>query len=125
MEYKEINPKESEVEIAFQILKTTGQSKDFRELMQNVSEIKGSLADPKLMAYVHSLLNFDNRFNFLGQGKWGLKEWTMEKGVRRISKPMNSHRFIFQPKAAVGELEINSDYDNDEVSVEDEESWNE
>ncbi len=122
MEYRDINPKQSEVDIAYQILKTNGQSKDFRELMQHVLEVKGVSGDPKLMAYVHSQLNFDNRFNFLGQGKWGLKEWTVEKGVRRISKPINSHRFIFKPNLAMEEMEINSNEDCDD-DVDGEDSW--
>jgi DNA-directed RNA polymerase subunit delta len=80
----DINPKQSEVEVAYQILKSHKEAMHFRELMQKVFTIKGVAPDNhQLLASVHTEINMDNRFSFLGQGNWGLKEWTQSKVVRR------------------------------------------
>ncbi len=83
-DYKGINPKLDEVEIAYRLLKMGGQSQNFRELAQDVFEIKG-IKDktPQQMAAFHTQINLDSRFASLGQGNWGLREWGKGKVIRR------------------------------------------
>jgi DNA-directed RNA polymerase subunit delta len=82
-EIKEIDAKLPEVDVAYQILKHVGEGKNLRELIHEVFGIKGISVDPQKMAAVHTEITLDSRFNFLGQGNWGLKEWTQGKIVRR------------------------------------------
>ncbi|QNB47081.1 DNA-directed RNA polymerase subunit delta [Thermanaerosceptrum fracticalcis] len=85
-EVKNINSALSEVEIAYHLLKSGGQPRNLRELMQEIFAIKGlPMDDPRLMAAVHTQINLDNRFAHLGQGNWGLREWTQTKVVRRVT----------------------------------------
>lgn len=94
-EYKDINPSQSEVEVAYRVLKAKGEPKYFRELMQIVFAIKNiPLDNPQLMAAIHTQFNLDNRFVFLGQGSWGLKEWTQSKVVRRNIYPSAPGRAV-------------------------------
>ncbi|PKM87035.1 MAG: DNA-directed RNA polymerase subunit delta [Firmicutes bacterium HGW-Firmicutes-12] len=81
-----INPKKAENDLAYQILKNNGQGLSFRELMQQICTMKSiSYDNPQLMAAVHTQINLDNRFIFLGQGNWGLKEWTQTTALQRRS----------------------------------------
>lgn len=128
---KEISQKISEVDILYRLLKKNGQGQSFRELMQQVCEIKGIPADnPQLMAAVHTQINLDNRFAFLGQGNWGLKEWSQNKINRRTITFTNSsgrtvpypHRSL-QDEMETGDNEYNNNYDNN--LIEDEDEWEE
>jgi len=125
----EINPKLSEVDIAYQILKKSGSGKNFRELMQQVCAIKGINPDnPQLMAAFHTQINLDNRFAYQGQGNWGLKEWTQAKVVRRnisyaASRPVPFRRRSLQDEIEHDESEYSEAYDL--MPAEDEEEWEE
>jgi len=92
---KSIDPKLSETEIAYLILKYASQGKNLRELMQEVFIIKGCLADSQMMAAVHTEMTLDSRFNLLGQGSWGLKEWTQKKIVKRNASRAGMHKISF------------------------------
>lgn len=130
---KDINPKTSEIDIAYLILKENGQGLSFRELMQQIGALKGISADnPQLMAAVHTQINLDNRFLFLGQGSWGLKEWTQGKVIRRsLSHASSSARTIpFQRRSLDDEVDTseneytnNSNYDNNQTD--DDDGWDE
>lgn len=127
---KDTNQKISEIDLFYQILKRNGQGQSFRELMQQVCEIKGISADnPQLMAAVHTQINLDNRFAFLGQGSWGLKEWSQNKINRRtISYANASGRTVpFQHRSLQDEIDTNdSEFNNyDSNSIEDEDEWEE
>ncbi len=130
-ELKDINPKQSEVEIAYQILKANGQGINFRELMHQVCSIKGISPDnPQLMASVHTQINMDNRFSFLGQGNWGLKEWAQSKVVRRNLTFATAGRTIpyrhrsLQDEIDCDEVELKDNYDNSS-NDEDDDQWEE
>lgn len=127
---EKIDPTLPEVEIAYEILKlSNNQGKNFRELMQQVFTIKGMpLDDPQNMAAVHTQITLDNRFNFLGQGNWGLKEWTQEKIVRRNASHAGGrgipfHRRSLQDEFDDEEKETPNKFDN--ISVEEDEDWEE
>jgi DNA-directed RNA polymerase subunit delta len=106
-ELKAINPKLSEADIAYQILKMDGQGKNFRELMQQVLTIKGIPAEnPQLMASLHTQITLDNRFIFMGQGVWGLKEWSQSKVVRRTIPHNSASRTVpFRRRSLQDEME--------------------
>jgi len=85
-ELESINPSLSEVDIIYQVLKGSAdhQGKKLKELLQAVFQIKGwSMDDHQKMAAIHTQLILDNRIVNLGQGLWGLKEWSQAKVVRR------------------------------------------
>ncbi|MCR4440650.1 MAG: DNA-directed RNA polymerase subunit delta [Peptococcaceae bacterium] len=125
-----INPKLSEVDIAYQILKRSGSGKSFRELMQQVCAIKGITPDnPQLMAAFHTQINLDNRFTYQGQGNWGLKEWTQAKVVRRnISYAAAGRHVPFRRRSLQDEVEHDENEYGDGfefIPSDDEEEWEE
>lgn len=120
----------SEVEIAYNVLKGSGQAKNFRELMQQVFDSKGMTAEnPQLMAAIHTQINLDNRFVFLGQGSWGLKEWTQGKVVRRsvpasaAGRSVPVRRRSLQDELEYEDAEFNESYDN--TSADEDDGWEE
>lgn len=128
-EYKNINPNGSEVDIAYRVLKTAGEPKNFRELMQMVFTIKNiPLDNHQLMAAVHTQINLDNRFSFLGQGNWGLKEWTQSKVVRRNVYPSTGRAVPVRRRSLQDEIEYEdgeyNEYDKTAVDEEDDD-WDE
>jgi DNA-directed RNA polymerase subunit delta len=96
-----------EVEIAYALLKlSNNQGRNLRELMQEVFAIKGMpLDNPQNMAAVHTEITLDNRFNFLGQGNWGLKEWTQEKIVRRNISHAGMRSLVFHRRSIQDEFD--------------------
>lgn len=128
-ELSTIDPRLSEVELAYRILKLSGKETNFRDIMQQVCEIKGISADnPQLMAAVHTQINLDNRFSFQGKGVWGLKEWTPTKVIRRnITFPPGARipfrRRTLQDEIEYEETEVVENYDNH--TLEDEDDWDE
>ncbi len=130
-EVKNNNPGQSEVDIAYQILKANGQPKNLRELMQEIFTVKGlPLDDPRLMAAVHTQINLDNRFAYMGQGNWGLREWTQSKVVRRITpstlatRPVPVRRRSLQDEMEYEDGEYDDKYDIMPVDDEEDE-WEE
>ena len=130
-ELKDINPKQAEVEIAYQILKSHGQGINFRELMHQVCSIKGiSPENHQLLASVHTQLNLDNRFSFLGQSNWGLKEWAQGKVVRRNLTFATAGRTIpyrhhsLQDEIDYDEVDLKDKFDNSSNDEEDDQ-WEE
>ena len=128
-ELKEIDPRLSEVEIAYRILKMSGKEKNFRDLMQQVCEIKGiSADDPQLMAAVHTQINLDNRFSFQGKGIWGLKEWAPAKVIRRNITFVPGARIPFRRRTLQDEIEyeeVETIENYDSSSLDEEEDWEE
>lgn len=128
-EYKNINPNASEVDIAYKVLKIAGEPKNFRELMQMVFTIKNiPLDNHQLMAAVHTQINLDNRFAFLGQGNWGLKEWTQSKVVRRNVYPSTGRPAPVRRRSLQDEIEYEdgeyNEYDKANLE-EDDDDWDE
>lgn len=78
-----LNPQMSEVDLAHAILKATGHPVYYRELIEQVLEVKpiGGKDLGHIMAGIHTELNLDGRFVHVGQGIWGLREWMPEKGI--------------------------------------------
>lgn len=74
-----------EVDIAFQLLKEKGRPVYYRTLIEEVFELKPYTGDQILaIAAVHTQINLDPRFIYLGQGQWGLKAWVPAKSHKKI-----------------------------------------
>ncbi len=121
---------ESEVDIIYQVLKSSvdRQGKSLRELLQQIFTTQGwPLDDHQRMASIHTQLTLDNRFICLGQGNWGLREWTQAKVVRRNlaygahNPPF--HRRSLQNEIEGEEKELANKFDNTVKEGEDE--WEE
>jgi DNA-directed RNA polymerase subunit delta len=69
--------KQTEVDLAYQVLQENRQVMYFRDLLTKVLMLKkvstASLAHS--MAEVHTQINMDSRFVHMGKGMWGLTEW--------------------------------------------------
>lgn len=78
----------SDVEVAYQVLAETRNAVYFRDLITRVLEIKGrpihSLAHA--MAEVHTQINMDSRFYYMGKGMWGLAEWLPQRGHKVVEE---------------------------------------
>ena len=128
-EHKNIDPRISELDIMYRILKQNGQAQKIRDLILQAYEVKGlSPDDPSAMAAIHTQIILDHRFVFLGQGSWGLKEWTQGKINRRnIAATVAAgngtpvlHRSL-QDALDPGEEDLDAGFDKN--SAEDEEEW--
>jgi len=75
----------SEVDLAYHILKGKGQPMYYRTLIEEVFKVKPYSGDQILaIAALHTQINLDTRFIYLGQGQWGLKSWVPTKSYRKI-----------------------------------------
>lgn len=76
--------KETEVDVAYQLLLATGKPEHFRILINRVLEIRGqSLHSPAhVIAEIHTQINMDSRFIHMGKGMWGLSQWVPQRGGR-------------------------------------------
>ncbi|NLY53761.1 MAG: DNA-directed RNA polymerase subunit delta [Firmicutes bacterium] len=110
MENKKRTP-QNETDVAYQILRERKAPMHYRELILTVLERMGQSTEnlgPKL-AQIHTEINLDSRFSFLGQGMWGLQAWA-PRPASKAGAPEPSER-RYQPKA--------SDYMWDEEEEED------
>ncbi|GEK92099.1 DNA-directed RNA polymerase subunit delta [Alkalibacterium kapii] len=78
IQFKDQNKEElAMVEVAHAILQTTGQVKDFNDLLAEVADYL-NLSDADLeegMVQFYTDLNIDGRFISLGDNRWGLRNW--------------------------------------------------
>lgn len=74
----------AEVDIAYQILRQSGQAMYFRELINQVIDIKAkpihSLSHA--ISEIHTQINMDSRFAHMGKGMWGLADWSPQNSRR-------------------------------------------
>lgn len=72
-----VAPNEPAVDVAYAILKSAGESLDYRELLDRIVEFKRIVSDDlaKAMSRLYTEINLDPRFVYIGAGSWGLKEW--------------------------------------------------
>lgn len=78
----------SEVDLAYHVLAEKGSALHFRELISKVLEKKGRLLHSiaHAMAEVHTQINMDSRFVYVGKGMWGLAEWLPQRGGRALEE---------------------------------------
>lgn len=106
----------SETDIAYEILKQNKSPMHYKELIGAVLEQMG--LDPakpgNKLVQIHTEINLDSRFNFLGKGLWGLTAWSPKQNKPAPVADGPKER-SYQPKP--------SDYlwEEDEEEVDDEE----
>lgn len=79
-----VNAKMPVGDIAYRILKSKGEPVYFRDLIGqvlSVTSIHGNDLGHQMSA-VHTELNLDNRFVFLGKGMWALRELNLLSGTK-------------------------------------------
>ena len=115
----------SETDVAYQILRERKEPIHYRELITAVLERMGqdtAISGTKL-AQIHTEINLDSRFDFLGKGLWGLQAWAPKPASKLGSDGPNERSY--QPKAAdyLWDEEADEDLeeDEDECLVPDEE----
>jgi len=76
----------SDVDLAFRILKQRGEPVYFRELIEEILRPKAVPANQwnRAAAAIYTQLNLDTRFNYLGEGRWGLHSGHLAPAVRRV-----------------------------------------
>ncbi|MGN7469226.1 DNA-directed RNA polymerase subunit delta [Brevibacillus sp. SAFN-007a] len=116
------------VDIAYEILRETNRTYNFRELMDELAAVR-NMTNEQLMAIiaqVYTEINIDGRFVCLGDNVWGLKRWyptdtveeTQEGGGTKKKKVILDDDFDDYDT----EDEIVEDYEEDDVVIfEDEE----
>ena len=67
----------SMIELAMIVLEKTNKALNYREIFDQVSDLKGFTEKEKQtnLALFYTDLNLDGRFLTLGAGEWGLKKW--------------------------------------------------
>ena len=90
----------TEPDVAFQILKEQKAPLHYRELITAVLERMGQDATNPggRLAQIHTEINLDSRFDFLGKGMWGLASWAPKRPVRTESEGPSERGY--QPKVA-------------------------
>lgn len=89
----------SETDIAYQILREHKAPLHYRELITAVLEQmgEGSAISGSRLAQIHTEINLDSRFDFLGKGMWGLQAWAPKTASRVSTGEPNESSY--QPKA--------------------------
>ncbi|KZE49438.1 DNA-directed RNA polymerase subunit delta [Brevibacillus parabrevis] len=118
------------VDIAYEILRETNRTYNFRELMDELVTVR-NMTNEQLMAIiaqVYTEINIDGRFVCLGDNVWGLKRWyptdtveeTQEGGGTKKKKIILEDDFDDYDT----EDEVVEDYEDDDVVIfEDEEEF--
>ncbi|OUQ90342.1 DNA-directed RNA polymerase subunit delta [Brevibacillus brevis] len=102
------------VDIAYEILRKTNRTYNFRELMNELVAVR-KLTDEQLMAIiaqVYTEINIDGRFVCLGDNVWGLKRWYPTDTVEETQEGGGTKK-----KKIVTEDDFD-DYDTEDESVE-------
>lgn len=76
----------TEVDLAYQILTENGKDNYiyYRNLIAKILEMKNKVTDESaVISEVYTMINMDSRFQYYGDGKWGLAEW--DEGKKRGS----------------------------------------
>lgn len=106
----------SESDVAYQILREHKAPMHYRELITAVLEHLGrdTTITGSMLAQIHTEINLDSRFDFLGKGMWGLQIWAPKPASREVvAGPKESN---YQPKAAdyLWDEEEDEDIDDDD-----------
>ena len=82
-------PSMSEVDIAYRILADLGAPLYYKNLITNVIEKKKRTIQSMAVAIseIYTMINMDGRFQYRGDGQWGLTEWNPPEVKRTRSTP--------------------------------------
>lgn len=123
-----LDEKMSEVDLAYHILKQKGQPVYYRTLIEEVFSIKPQSGDQILaIAAVHTQINLDTRFIYLGQGQWGLKSWVPTKSQRKVPSITLLNRSVVydDQDKDLDEQESKEFYYLEEDETENQDNWEE
>jgi len=80
----------SETDVAYQILKEDSNDTAlyYKDLILEVLKRQNRILryDAQIISEIYTQINMDGRFNFLGQGMWGLSEWVPVETAKRRHK---------------------------------------
>ena len=78
----------SEVDIAYYVLTQKGETMYYKDLVLEVIEKKHKPVQSLSAAIseVYTLLNMESRFQYEGEGQWGLTEWNPPEVKRHASR---------------------------------------
>lgn len=96
VQFQNPGPLLSVADTAYQFLKARREPIKYKELVQEVLSLKGTIDSkdlPRLMAKAHTEISLDNRFLNRGGGMCGLREWTIKPHPYRVVELANSQRF--------------------------------
>lgn len=120
----------NEVEIAYKFLRSLGEKQNYRIIIEKILAEKGLEPTPQIIASIHTQINLDSRFVYLGQGEWGLRDWTSGKVVRKIvndQKTSVKRRSLideFEPyESSEGSENYNQISDDDDEENDNDEEW--
>ncbi|MGE5560165.1 MAG: DNA-directed RNA polymerase subunit delta [Chloroflexota bacterium] len=112
-----IDPNLPVAEIAFRILSKHGTPMEWSELLDAVAAIKKPGAEQndgiRARAGMYTEINLDNRFNYVGDGLWGLRDWA-PKGAATRAVPLATSLRSRREKIHRDEEIIVTDDDDDE-----------
>lgn len=86
-----LDPNSGAVDLAYRILLSNGQPMFYKDLIDEVIRVKSqseafaaAIVNPgRLIAEIHTEINMDNRFQFLGKGQWGLRRWAPKQAAAK------------------------------------------
>lgn len=78
----------SEVDIAYYVLTQKGETMYYKDLVMEVIEKKHKPVQSLSAAIseVYTLINMESRFQYEGEGQWGLTEWNPPEVKRHASR---------------------------------------
>jgi DNA-directed RNA polymerase subunit delta len=97
------------IEMAFEILKEKKQPISFKELMDEITELRGLTEDEvrARIAQFYTDLNIDGRFMTLGENRWGLRVWYP------VDQSEEEHVTAVKPKKKKAKKVVDEDEDLD------------
>lgn len=109
------------VELAWEILKAKKEPFYFRDLMNEIQQLRGMTDDQVMdvIARLYTEINIDGRFICIGQNIWGLKRWYPVD--KMAEKSLSSKRFVRRSGDAFSDDDEDIDIDLEEEFEEEEE----
>lgn len=97
------------IEIAFELLKEKKQAVTFKELMDEITELRGLTEDEvrARIAQFYTDLNIDGRFMTIGENRWGLRVWYP------VDQTEEEHVTAVKPKKKKAKKVVDEDEDLD------------
>ena len=81
-------PSMTEVDIAYRVLSDSATPIYYKDLITDVIEKKKKSIQSMAVAIseIYTMINMDGRFQYRGDGKWGLTEWNPPETKTRSSR---------------------------------------
>lgn len=119
----------TEVDLAHNLLQKKSEPVYYRTLIEEVFSIKPHLGDPiQAISSLHTQINLDTRFIYLGQGQWGLKSWVPTKSQKKTSSITLANHTTGgdeQERELAGTKTKEFNYFQEDEDLESKDSWDE